>query len=93
MKLEYENGIYKITDYVIKQIVKKNDDNRYIADRCEHDKYDIIDDNMIRYSIHSLLIIDAHYLWETAIKDGKEFEISFVFGNTNKKFGLIDFRK
>ena len=27
MKLEYENGIYKITDYVIKQIVKKNDDD------------------------------------------------------------------
>ena len=27
MKLEYENGIYKITDYVIKQIVKKNDED------------------------------------------------------------------
>lgn len=73
--------------------LKKEDDNRYIADRCEHDKYDIIDDNMIRYSIHALLIIDAQYLWESALADGKEFEIPFIFGDTNKKFGLIDFRK
>ncbi len=27
MKLEYENGIYKLTDYVIKQIVKKDDED------------------------------------------------------------------
>lgn len=27
MNLEYENGIYKITDYVIKEIVKKEDED------------------------------------------------------------------
>ena len=27
MKLEYENGIYKLTDYVIKQMVKKDDED------------------------------------------------------------------
>lgn len=75
--------------------LKKYDERGYcyLADDCRHDNYDIINENMIRYSIHALLIIDAHYLWETAIKDGKEFEIPFLFGNTNKKFGLVDFRK
>ena len=27
MNLEYENGIYKITDYVIKEIAKKEDED------------------------------------------------------------------
>ena len=27
MNLKYENGIYKITDYVIKEIVKKEDED------------------------------------------------------------------
>ena len=73
--------------------LKKEDDNRYIADRCEHDKYDIIDDNIVRYSIHALLIIDAQYLWESALADEKEFEVPFIFGKKKKKFGLIDFRR
>lgn len=97
--------IIKIYGYDIEELKEfGNDRTRYIVDNCCHTNEDLyyLEETISKkdlkhiqgYNICALIICDINVLYQEALSDRFQAGcLPFCFGQTDKKYGLLDYRR